>query len=65
MPWPRTPRSPATTSPRALDGLRQAKSHGWNDPSTLEIDPDLEPIRKDPAFLALLADFRQTAPKHP
>ena len=45
----------------ALDCLRQGKKHGWNDPETLRIDPDLEPIRKDPEFRALLQEFKKTA----
>ena len=49
----------------ALDCLRQAKKHGWNDPSTLEIDPDLEPLRKDPEFQALLEEFKKAAKKKP
>ena len=49
----------------ALECLRQAKNHGWSDLSTLEIDPDLEPIRKEPEFSALLEEFRKAAKKNP
>ena len=42
----------------AFDCLRQGKKHGWNDPTTLEIDPDLEPIREDSRFRALLEEFK-------
>ena len=28
-------------------------------PQSLEIDPDLEPIRNDPQFKALLAEFKK------
>jgi tetratricopeptide (TPR) repeat protein len=44
---------------RAVDCLRQGKARGWADVVSLEIDPDLEPIRDDPAFRALLAEFRR------
>ncbi len=47
----------------ALDCLRQGKKHGWNDPATLEIDPDLEPIRKDPRFQGLIEEFKVAAKK--
>ena len=49
----------------AIECLRQGKKRGWNDPETLEIDPDLEPIRQTPEFQALLAEFRKTAEKRP
>jgi eukaryotic-like serine/threonine-protein kinase len=49
----------------ALNCLREGKNHGWNDPATLEIDPDLEPIREDPRFVALLEDFKRAAQKRP
>jgi hypothetical protein len=32
---------------------------------TLETDPDMKPFRKDPAFQALLADFKPPAAKQP
>ena len=44
----------------ALDCLRKGKARGWADIVSLETDPDVEPIRKDPAFQALLAEFRKT-----
>jgi eukaryotic-like serine/threonine-protein kinase len=44
---------------RALNCLRQGKDRGWADVVTLETDPDLAPVRKDPAFVALLAEFKQ------
>jgi tetratricopeptide (TPR) repeat protein len=50
---------------KALDCLRQGKTRGWADVVTLETDPDLAPIRKDPGFLALLAEFKQPAGKQP
>jgi hypothetical protein len=36
---------------------RSAKAHGYADVVGLETDPDLEPIREEPAFRALLAEF--------
>jgi tetratricopeptide (TPR) repeat protein len=47
----------------AVDCLRKGKQRGWADVATLEIDPDLEPIRKDPAFLALLGELRRPGGK--
>ena len=49
----------------AVDCLRKAKQRGWSDVVSLEIDPDLEPIRNDPAFRALIAGFPRPAPKRP
>ena len=49
----------------ALDCLKKDKEKGWTDVVTLETDPDLEPLRTDPTFQALLADFRRLAPKRP
>ncbi|MFI5259426.1 MAG: protein kinase [Candidatus Limnocylindrales bacterium] len=43
----------------ALDCLRKGKARGWADVVSLEIDPDLEPIRNVPAFQAFLAEFRR------
>ncbi len=45
----------------AFDCLRQARKRGWNDVETLEIDPDLEPIRKDPEFKAVVQEYRKPA----
>jgi hypothetical protein len=47
----------------AIDCLKKGKERGWADPVSLETDPDLEPIREDPAFRALLAEFRQAGGK--
>jgi hypothetical protein len=41
----------------ALECLRQAKKRGWSDIETLKHDTDLEPIRNDPGFHALLKEF--------
>jgi serine/threonine-protein kinase len=49
----------------AVSCLRKGKDRGWADVGTLEIDPDLEPIRKDPAFLALLGELRRPEKKRP
>ena len=49
----------------ALDCLRKGKERGWADVVSLEIDPDLEPIRTEAAFQALLAEFRRPGPKRP
>ncbi len=50
---------------KAVACLRAGKKRGWGDIVTLETDPDLEPIRNDPAFQALLADFKRPAGKGP
>jgi tetratricopeptide (TPR) repeat protein len=49
----------------ALDCLRKAKDRGWADVATLEKDTDLEPIRNDQAFKALLREFPRPAEKRP
>ncbi len=49
----------------ALDCLRKAKERGWADVMSLEKDTDLEPIRNDPAFQALLSEFRRPGEKRP
>ena len=48
---------------RAIDCVRTARKRGWADVVSLEPDTDLEPIRKDPAFQALLAELRQPGEK--
>ena len=50
---------------RALECLRAAKNRGWADVVGLETDTDLEPIRNDPAFQALLDEFRRPGGKRP
>jgi tetratricopeptide (TPR) repeat protein len=47
----------------ALDCLRKAKDRGWADVASLEKDTDLEPIRNDQAFQALLREFRRPGQK--
>jgi len=49
----------------ALDCLKKGKQSGWADVVSLETDPDLEPIRTDPAFQALLGEFRRPGAKRP
>ena len=48
-----------------LDCLRKGKARGWADVVSLETDPDLEPIRDDPAFRALLDEFRRPGGQRP
>jgi hypothetical protein len=50
---------------RSVECLRAAKDRGWKDVVALESDTDLEPIRKEPAFQALLGEFRQLVEKRP
>ena len=49
----------------AIACLRKGKQAGWNDRQTLEFDPDLEPIRKDPEFRALLEEFKRPDRERP
>ncbi len=42
-------------NPRALDLLQQAVQLGWGDRAWMEHDSELESLRDDPAFKALLA----------
>ncbi len=49
----------------ALDCLRKGKQRGWADVGSLEIDPDLESIRTDPAFRAFVAEFPRPGAKRP
>jgi len=49
----------------ALDCLRKAKERGWADVMSLEKDTDLDPIRNDPAFQALLGEFQRPREKRP
>ena len=46
---------------RAVDALRLAIKSGWKDLATLQTDPDLDAVRGDPGFLALVADARRDA----
>jgi hypothetical protein len=47
---------------RALDALRLALKHGWRSTEEVASDPDLDPIRADPEFVALLDQFRKAGP---
>ncbi len=49
----------------AVTSLRKGKERGWADVVSLQTDPDLEPIRTDPAFRALVAEFRKPGEKRP
>ncbi len=49
----------------AIDCLRRAKARGFSDVVGLETDPDLEPIRDDPAFRTLLEEFPRPAARRP
>ena len=47
---------------RALESLRLALKHGWRSAAEVATDPDLDPIRADPGFAALLDEFRKAGP---
>jgi serine/threonine protein kinase len=42
---------------RAVEALRQAKKNNYNDVKNLQIEPDLDPIRSDKGFQALLREY--------
>jgi len=44
--------------PDALKSLRKAVSLGYNDPDWMEQDPDLEILKNDPEFRALLSQLK-------
>ncbi len=46
----------------AVAALRHAVGLGWKDVGSLETDPDLDPIRRDAGFLALLDELRRATP---
>ena len=48
---------------RALDALRLARKRGWKSAEEVATDPDLDPIRADPGFVALLDEFRKAGPR--
>ncbi len=50
---------------RALDALRLALKHGWRSAEEVATDPDLDPIRADPGFGALLEEFRKAGQRGP
>jgi eukaryotic-like serine/threonine-protein kinase len=50
---------------KAVECLRNGKERGWSDLGSLQTDPDLAPIRNDPAFQALLTEFARPADKKP
>ncbi|HEV3121978.1 MAG TPA: hypothetical protein VGY53_08755, partial [Isosphaeraceae bacterium] len=45
----------------AIDTLRQAIAHGFNDPAKLEREPALEPLRSRDEFQGLVRDLRRRA----
>jgi eukaryotic-like serine/threonine-protein kinase len=47
---------------RALAALRLARKRGWKSAEEVATDPDLDPIRADPGFVALLDEFRKAGP---
>ena len=47
---------------RALDSLRLAFKRGWKSAEGVATDPDLDPIRTEPEFAALLEQFRKAGP---
>ncbi len=48
---------------RAVEALRQARKSGYNDLKNLQTEPDLDPIRSDQAFQALLREYAAASSK--
>jgi tetratricopeptide (TPR) repeat protein len=48
---------------RAVEVLRQAKVNGYKDVKNLEVEPDLDPVRDHPGFLALMREYGARAPE--
>lgn len=46
-------------------GMVSRKAHGWSEVASLETDPALAPIRKDPEFSPLLSEFPRPESKMP
>ncbi len=47
---------------RAVEVLRLARKRGWKSAAEVATDPDLDPIRADPGFVAVLEEFRKAGP---
>ncbi len=47
---------------RAVDALGLALKHGWRSAEEVATDPDLDPIRAAPEFVAMLKEFRNAGP---
>jgi tetratricopeptide (TPR) repeat protein len=47
---------------RALAALQLARKRGWKSVEEIATDPDLDPIRADPGFVALLDELRKAGP---
>ncbi len=45
-----------------METLRLARKRGWKSAAEVATDPDLDPIRADPGFVALLEEFRKAGP---
>jgi serine/threonine-protein kinase len=50
---------------QAIEALERAIGHGYRDAVALETDPDLAPIRRDPAFTTLLGRLRPARNPNP
>jgi uncharacterized protein YnzC (UPF0291/DUF896 family) len=42
---------------RAVEALREAKKNGYNDVKNLQIEPDLDAVRQDQGFQALMREY--------
>jgi tetratricopeptide (TPR) repeat protein len=47
---------------RAVTALRRGREHGWKDVVAVRTDPELDAIRGDPGFVALLEESERGAP---
>jgi serine/threonine-protein kinase len=53
-----------TYTGETLAAIRKGFADGWRDLERLRVDPDLDPVRGDPAFQQMLQEFQQP-PKSP
>ncbi len=48
---------------RAVEALRQARANGYKDVRNLQMEPDLDPIREDKGFQALMREYSLPRPE--
>jgi hypothetical protein len=48
---------------RAVEVLLLAKANGYKDVKNLEVEPDLDPVRNQPGFQALMREYKTGSAK--
>ncbi len=48
---------------RAIEALRQAKANGYKDVKNLQVEPDLDPLRPQGGFQAVMREYATPTPK--